>query len=266
MSKVNNNNDNNDNNEIEIIEESQILSSTDQDIHDMFQGKKILSRNNIKKSLDDNKNWYLPLVENIRDKGVDAYALSWQTSEDAFYWNQFNVRLNWWVMFLLAVSSAGFVPILTLIQIDAKWAEILFYIVTVFDLLVVLTVTILQGYQTVYNVNIKIAEHLEKSAKFTALYRLIKDQFSLPLEQRYNASTLNDFVTDRINELGSEKLFNRKVTSQRWNDEVAPKNKDGQIDYDQILKLPLEFNNSTTKHELESDEFIVNMEDLKKKK
>ena len=119
---------------------------------------------------------------------------------------------------------------------NLRWV---FYAVTVVNGLFVLIVAILNNMHLVYNINTKVFEHLEKSAKFGALFRRIKDQFYMPVNIRYDAKTLLDFVSERFNELTAEKLFLRQITEKTWN-KIVPKYSNGDINYDAILLLPEE--------------------------
>ena len=140
-----------------------------------------------------------------------------------------------WSSVLSLIATIGFGPILGLVdRPNLRW---LFYTITVINLLLVLSVAILNNMHLIYNITTKIVEHLEKSAKFGALFRRIKDQFYMPVDIRYNAKTLLDFVSERYNELTAEKLFIRKLTEKNWDNQII-KNDNGDINYDVVLLLP----------------------------
>ena len=185
-------------------------------------------------------NWTNEMAVNLRDYAYKSNMYSWQTGQDAFYWNRFGRKLIMWSSVLSLVATLGFGPILGLVDNpDLRW---LFYVITVINLLLVLSVAILNNMHLIYNITTKIVEHLEKSAKFGALYRRIKDQFYMPVKIRYNAKTLLDFVSERYNELTSEKLFIRPATQNNWDEQITRTN-NGDIDYDAILLLPIELRN-----------------------
>lgn len=239
----------------EPVHDSEVLSSPDPNMHTLFKQHGAHLSNSTY-----GKNWTQQMSVNLRDYAYKANMYSWQTGQDAFYWNRFGRTLVMWASILSVISTLGFGPIIGLVNMpDLRW---LFYTVTVINGLLVLTVAILNNMHLVYNISTKVVEHLEKSAKFGALFRRIKDQFFMPVGIRYNAKTLLDFVSERYNELTAEKLFIRSVTDKNWGKQV-PRRDNGDINYDAILLLPEEvrLNVNAFSGDHSNDDFVVNIDE-----
>lgn len=186
----------------------------------------------------DGRVWTREMCINLRYYAYESYRLSWITDQEAMHNNKLNKKIVFWAALLASLSVVLLAGIMSLFEHENyRW---LFYVITSTNIVVAFSVAVLNNYNLIYNLAFKVTEFQEKSNKYGKLYRRIKNQFYLPVSQRYNCKTLMEYTTDRYDELDREMLFIRETTQKEW-DAIVPKDGSGRIDYDKILQLPSEF-------------------------
>lgn len=200
----------------------------------------------MKRSIDENnssKIWELPISKRLREYSQNSYELSWKHDIDANYYNSLNTKLTVISTLLSAISAVAITGLLSLFSNDnddinnTKINEIYMYIISISTILVNLIVAGINSYKYIHNFVYKIIECSDKSSKFSKLYNKIKNQFCLPISERYNAKTFLDYVFERYSELDREKPFIRDSTNKKWDKYI--KNK--KHIHENFTNLPYEF-------------------------
>jgi hypothetical protein len=183
------------------------------------------------------KNWDITVTKNLRDYAYQAYSLMWMTGEDAKQTAALSQKLSFastTLSFFTTIAIAGLLPIVD--KFSVLW---LTYLLVCLGIVLSVCVAVINGYKSVYQLDQTIQVQTEKSSKYGKLFRSIKDQFYLQKENRYDAKTLTEFVSDRYDELNRESLLISYDAEKKWLSQV-PRDESGNIDYDQILMLPSE--------------------------
>jgi hypothetical protein len=182
------------------------------------------------------KNWHKDITLNLRDYGYQSAGYSWMHDRDATFYNGLNNKLELIAAILSTITTAGIALVIPLVENEIIW---LMYTLLGVSIALSLSAAIINVIKIVKNYNFKISEHSEKSAKFSKLYRKVKNQFSLKPTRRYDAQTFLEYTTDRFNELDREKPFIRDSTIKKWKDQQIL-NEQGDPLYGKLLPLPSE--------------------------
>lgn len=183
--------------------------------------------------------WTIEICEIMRSYAFKSLGYCWIHLEDARFYYNINTVFNILILCLSAISAVGITGSIIFVKSNSFEKEIvIFYIISVFAIVLNVIVALLKALQFGINLDIRIATHAEKASKFGDLYRKIISQFALEANDRMDAINFMNQITERFNELEREKPFLRQRTIKKW-DSHAQKIKENNLE-SELIKFPKE--------------------------
>ena len=187
----------------------------------------------------DKLDWTLDGVNELRDYAYQSAGYSWMYATDAGFWFNCNVYFSITIGLLSTLSIGGIGAAITLIAQNGSISW-LFYVFSSFSIFFNMVILMLTAVKGIMNFDYRINQCLDKSAKFSKLYRKIKGQFVTPPNQRLKQKDMLDLVYDRFDELNREKPFLRGKTRAEWEKHLSAMT-ENPTNLNCIINMPSEF-------------------------
>ena len=198
-----------------------------------------------------NKDWSFPIAKRFQDYAFKSAGLSWMYGNDAAHYSSVNNKTNVAIGILASISSIGIAGILALVDNrECSKPNIGFYVLTSITILMTVFIAILNRYQSAMNLQQRVEDYSEKSAKFGSMYRRINNEFNKDTEDRANALLLLENIERRFEELDREKPFIRNKTVDEWGKYLN--NSSSHVNMDAIISIP---------DDLQDDDYMTSNDD-----